>query len=236
MKKTLMNPLKQKAFKLRLEGKSYSQIEKDLGVSRSTQSSWFSRLVLSEDAQKKINLRKGKGTEALLKRNRLQTKIAQDRARTARKEALACIGKLSDREKMLVGAALYWAEGYKRPRHDHLGRERFSHEISLTNADPYLIESFMVYADAVLRIPVQKMKLELRLFAHQNENEVRKYWSDILKIPDSQIRVFRVKESISSLRKKPFDRLLYGVAQLRIADSANFHVLMGHIEGLKKIR
>ena len=229
-----MNKLKEDAFKLRLKGLSYTQINEQLGISKSTLSSWFSQLILSDELQSKINTRRVKGTTAFLERNRRQTAEAQERAKENRAKGRQMIGILSKREIMLVGGALYWAEGYKRGRFVK-GRAIVAHEITLTNADPYLLRVFIRYAKDILGVPLEKIKIHIRMFAHQNEAELIKYWSTHLGVGGENFKTMRVKESISSLRKRPFDRLPYGVAQVRISNTQLFHELMGHIEGLKEI-
>src|SRR5438105_946110 len=107
---------KQQALKLRLQGKSYGEINTLLRVPKSTLSDWFATLEISDKAQARIRKRTYKRSiEGLLKRNKLQTQLAEQRAKTIREKATRQVKNLSGKELFLIGVSLYWAEGYKRP-------------------------------------------------------------------------------------------------------------------------
>lgn len=53
---------KQAALKLRLSGKSYTEIKQIMGISKSTLSGWFSNLELSTFAKEKIQDRVYQGS------------------------------------------------------------------------------------------------------------------------------------------------------------------------------
>src|SRR3989338_2481992 len=121
---------KEQALILRLKGNSYSEINEKLGVPKSTLADWFTGLVLPEKAQKRIEKRvQEKSIDGLIKRNKLQTHLAQKRAAEIDAKAQKEIRKLSKQDLRLLGIALYWAEGHKRPIQKN-GRERTYHSIS----------------------------------------------------------------------------------------------------------
>ena len=87
---------KQTALKLRLSGKSYGEINKILGISKSTLSGWLANLIISEKHQERIKkLARQKSTVALIKRNKQQTKLAVKRALDTREQAAKEITSLS---------------------------------------------------------------------------------------------------------------------------------------------
>ena len=134
---------KDAALKLRLNGKSYSEICSALGIPKSTLSGWFSDVVLSETAQKRITERsQKKSLDGLIKRNKNQTKLAWERARQIQNSASKEIDSLSKTDLLIVAAALYWAEGYKKLL-VRKGKEVTHHPVSLTNSDPVLIKMFI---------------------------------------------------------------------------------------------
>jgi hypothetical protein len=230
-----MRKEREEALKLRLEGKSYTEISISLNVPKSTLSSWLSEVTLSPAILEKINSRtQAKSREAIIRRNKRQTELAKKRALEGRKSGTAEVGKISNRELLLIGAALYWAEGYKRPKVVR-GREVTQHPISLTNADPDLIRAFLKFLRGHLRVPDQKIKASLRIFGHQNEHELLKFWQEATKLPLQNFKKTYVGVSKSSQGKRPFNRLPYGVIQISVADTPLFHKLIGHIEGLKRI-
>ena len=131
---------------LRLQGHSYNEINQKLGVPKSTQSGWFSGLVLSEKAKSRLESRKGRGTIALIKRNIAQIQKAQERAKKNFKQGKLRINKrinnLSKHDLLLVGLSLYWGEGYKRLAKRN-GKEITSHVIAFVNVDPKMMKIFI---------------------------------------------------------------------------------------------
>lgn len=222
------------AVKLRLRGKSYSEIQKELiGVSKSTLSGWLKDVVLSDESRVALARRASeKSFRGLLKKNKNQTALAIKRRNDIQTTAQSEIGNISMRDLSVVGLALYWAEGHKRVVVRN-GRETTYHPVSLTNSDAKLVKIFLEFLRKVHGVPVHKIKANVRIFKHLNENEVLKYWSRELEIPLQNFTKTYIGTSLSSMGKRPFNRLPYGVIQIRISDTNLFHKIMGGIEGLK---
>jgi hypothetical protein len=225
---------KQRALHLRLQGKTYSDIQKELApISKATLSLWLKDVVLSQKAKELLSLRtKEKSLLGILKWSKLQTIIAQKNADNIKNNAARDVKNISDRELMILAAALYWAEGYKRPR-ERRGRKDICHEISLTNSDPKLVSAFLICMTRVCKVDISKIRVNVRIFEHMNENVVVEYWSSRLGIPKDNFTRAYVGLSRSSMGRRPFNRLPYGVVQVRIGNTALFYKIMGWIEGLK---
>lgn len=222
------------ATKLRLSGRSYTEIQRRLGIPKSTLAGWFGSLRLPPIAAARIRERTHrKSAKGLVAHNRRQTVLAQARALDARQDAARVVTALSRRELLLVATALYWAEGHKRPvrRGD---REVTYHPVSLTNADPLLIRLFLRFLREYCAVPVAKLKASLRIFPHQSASRLQRYWQQQTGIPARNFHRIYTGVSISSRRLRPFSRLPYGVLQIRVSDTALFHRIMGYIEGLQK--
>jgi len=225
---------KTRAIKLRLSGQSYKQISDKLQIPKSTLSGWFSLLSLSPTARKKIEQRGyKKAITALVKRNKQQTIFAFKRAHTIQAQAASEINKLSSRELLIVGAVLYWAEGYKRLIIRN-GKERTHHVVSLTNSDPALVKIFIRFLKEICLVPPQDIRISIRMFENQNEKNIRAYWLAVTGMPKSNFGKIYKGISISSQRKKPFNRLPYGIVQVIVQKTVLFHRILGHIEGIKK--
>ncbi|MEW5805392.1 MAG: hypothetical protein AB1721_01525 [Patescibacteria group bacterium] len=124
---------KSKALQLRKMGRSYNEIHKLLKIPKSTLSGWFHNLNLPLRAKSRLGKRiKEKSLKGLLKKSKEQTKKAQERMKQTRKLAKSSISKLSQKDLKLIGASLYWAEGYKRPIIRN-NKEITSHPVALTN-------------------------------------------------------------------------------------------------------
>jgi hypothetical protein len=226
---------KNTAVKLRLEGQSYGQIQRVLpGISKSTLSLWLKNVEITKEAQAKIATRsREKSLEGLLKKNKNQTFLAIQRREAIMRESQKEIKELSVNSLFLVGLALYWAEGYKRIRKVN-GREITSHPISLTNADPVLVQMFLRFIREICKVPEEKIHADLRIFKHMDEGVAVDYWEQVTKIPPTRFGKVHIFISQSSRGKRPFNRLPFGVIQIRINDTQLFHKIMGWIEGLKQ--
>ncbi len=224
-----------RALRLRLQGKSYSEIGKELGgISKSTLSLWLKNVILSDVAKQRLAKReREKSIAALIKRNQAQTAWAIRRKSKIKNSARRQIELLSKKTLLLLGAALYWAEGYKRSKMAN-GREITNHPVVLTNADPKLLQAFIKFVIEVCDISREKIKLEVRIFQHLHEETVIQYWSRTLQLPRENFSTVRHCISRSSQGKRPFNRLPYGVVQIRINNTNLFHKIMGWIDGMKE--
>ena len=121
--------LKIEARKMRAEGKSIKDIARNLGVSSSTASLWCRDVKLS---QKQV-IQLEKNSKDPFYGRRLSYSLKQQLARKVKEEqikseARSLIENLSDREKLIAGTALYWAEGFKKDK-----------MVGFANTDPEMI-------------------------------------------------------------------------------------------------
>lgn len=228
-----MNLLRSNALKLRLAGQSYNEIQKVLKVPKSTLSGWFKYVILSEKARARIASRARLGSAVLVKRNKAQTHRAEQRARRAQMEGKARIKNLSKHELLIIGTALYWAEGYKRLKFRD-GKERVGHTISFVNSDAEMVSIFVRFLRDVLEISSNNIRLGMRLYAHINEEEARRHWMKTTRL--SKERFFKTTYLVSGASKgiRPHNRLPWGTLQVEVCDTSKFHQLMGMIEGVKE--
>lgn len=224
---------KNEAMKMRMVGRSYNEIHATLGIPKSTLASWFSNMVLSDAAHARLQGRVKAGSRYFIKRNKMQTKLAWDRARKTQREASAEIPPMSRSDILLVGTALYWAEGYKRLLVRD-GKERPGHVIGFVNSDAAMIRMFIRFLRECLDTPVEKIKVHMRLYDHMNETQMRTYWvAETGLLPERFGKTTRLV-SISSQRKKGFNRLPHGTLQVEVYETEKFHRILGWIEGMKK--
>jgi hypothetical protein len=225
---------KEAALALRLRGFSYSEIQAKLGTPKATLSDWFSGLSLSEKARLRLNKRtRTQSLKGLLKRNRMQTHLAKQRADQIRKEAEGTVESVSQRELLLIGAALYWGEGYKRAIVRN-GKERSYHSISFTNTDPVMVRVFLLFLTDVVGITPEHIKAHVRIFPHLNRRESLRFWQKVTGLPEGNFYKVYTGISRASSGKRPYNRLPYGSVQIRVGDTKSFHRIMGWIEGLGK--
>jgi transcriptional regulator with XRE-family HTH domain len=226
---------KQQAIVLRRRGFSYNEIVEKLGIPKSTLSSWFHGMVLSSAAQGRIAGRVHASTiRSIVKRNKRQTHIARKRAKENQSRAAREIKNISSKQLLLVGAALYWAEGYKRLRMRN-GREITSHPVVMTNSDPRLILIYLRFLREICKIPNERIKASVRLYEHMNEKKILAFWGRITSLPEEHFHKTYYGVSKSSKSKRPFNRLPHGTVAIQVNDTNLFHTIMGWIEGLAKL-
>ena len=160
--------LREKARELRLQGMTYDQIQVELGCSKSSISLWV------RDLPKPERKRSREESAAIARRGWEPTLRRREAERVETKaRASAEVGALSDRELLLLGAALYWAEGAKdKP---HARRER----VSFVNSDPGMIKLFIAWLDM---LGVERERLTFHVMIHESADiaGAEHYWADLV--------------------------------------------------------
>lgn len=195
------------ARRLRRTGESIIVIAKKLGVAKSFVSHWCDDIFLTKQQRKKLLWNSFKGG----KKGRLLGAMANKRERINREknlknEGLKEIGKLTQRELFLVGAALYWAEGLKKDR-----------RITLVNSDPEMIILFIRWLKECLCVNIEDIYCHVSINQdHQFRiNEVQNYWSKITGIPLSGFTKPSYKKVYENFNEH------YGTLFLKLRKSTN---------------
>jgi Homeodomain-like domain len=157
---------RQQARQLRRTGLPLAEIAARLGVSRSSVSLW----VRDVEFDPLPRPPRGRRREPNALQRRRQTEI--DRLVEEGRER---IGRLSEREFLVAGVALYAGEGTKRD-----GAVRFA------NSDPRMILFFCCWLRRFFEI--DESRLRVRLYLHQglDLSATIAYWSALTGIPPSQ--------------------------------------------------
>lgn len=219
---------RRRAIKLRLQGKSYNEIRKIIGVpSKGTISVWLRGITLTSVAKKRLanNIKKA-NERGLFKFNAMRTARIQKENIEACRLGIDEIGNLSKRELMLVGAALYWGEGTKNFSNPNV-------YLSFVNSDPKMIRCYMRFLREVLSISKEKIKTAIHLYSGTTDETGKEYWSKITGLPKNGFRIIRQISRASRGKRNP--RLLpFGTVVIRVHDRKLFSRVRGMIEGLAK--
>lgn len=210
---------KKAAILLRKEGKSYNEIQSELGIAKSTLSYWLKDLKLSENALIRLNNRSRIGTKALIERNKAQTKKAKQRKICIERSAIKEITQIDLEKLKLIGAALYFGEGGKTP-----GR------VDFTNSNPDTIKIMMKFFRLICKVPDNKFRMQLNIHNLENVAEAKRFWAEITGLNSTNF----IKTSISISKyskKRRRKKLPFGTIQIRISDVKLFHKIMGWIKG-----
>jgi hypothetical protein len=157
---------RQQARQLRRAGLPLAEIAGRLGVSKSSVSLWV-RDVAFEPRAGPVRGRR-RAPNALQRRRQAETDrlVEEGRAR---------IGRLSEREFLVAGVALYAGEGSKQD-----GRVRF------VNSDPRMVFFFCSWLRHVYEVDESRLRLVLYLHQGLDLSASMAYWSTLTGIPESQ--------------------------------------------------
>lgn len=217
---------KNKAILLRKQGKSYNEIAKILDIAKSTLSLWLRDIKMPIEIEKKFWDKTRKNwAENITKFNKERAKIAQEKAQQIQDSASKDIKKISKRELLLIGSALYWAEGYKKSRW----------AIVFSNSDPLMIQLMMRFFREIPKVKEEKFFATAQIHPNITSEKAVNYWSKITKIPKKQFRKTYTRLTPSSKRKRAFNTLPYGTLRVSISDVKMTNKMKGWISGLEKL-
>ena len=172
---------REKVIQLRLQGASYSQIKKQVNVSKGTLSKWLEKLPLSQDRIRELRdwnpqrIEKSRNTKALKRKIKLDKVYKQESNK---------IGKLNNRDVFLSGLFLYWGEGTKSLRG----------VVAISNTDPSMIRFFIKWLHLV-GVPQSKFKIRLQLYSDMDISKGIAFWSDELNLPKHLFKKPYIKSS-----------------------------------------
>lgn len=220
-----MHPKYQEVIKLRKMGKSYREIAKAVLISKNSVSRWYNGLKLPKRARD-IIYRKNKNNReffALYNKQRHQSVQAENRKilELSAKE----IKNLSNYELKLIGAALYWGEGYKKQEHFSSPNVRF------VNSDPLMIKIFLKFLFDVMSISKERIRVGIRIHPNIKEKTAIEFWSNVTAIDKSKFKITR-QVSRASQGKMPKNSLPYGTLDITVSGRRDFYKIKGWINGL----
>ncbi len=205
---------KKLAISLRLRGQSIKQISATLGVAKSSVSAWVREVTLTPDQKKALKDREHSFQTIENRRAaRLKNELAKREAII--ESAEQDIDTISRRDLMLIGSALYWAEGAKRG----------TRYLSFSNSDPLLIKIMMRFFKEVCNVPDEKFRGHIHTHSHLNVETAEKYWSEVSGIPIAQF--FKTYSKPSKASKGKMDALPYGTMAVGAGDVKLFLTIQG---------
>ena len=130
------------------------------------------------------------------------------------------ITKQTDKDIILKGICLYWAEGYKAKK---------SGGVDFANSDPTMIVVFMRFLRTCYKIDENRLRILLYSYSDQNTDKLIHYWSKLTDIPKSQFTKPYIRTDFrTNGRKMP-----YGLIHVRYSDKKLLFDILKRIEALK---
>ncbi len=213
--------LKNRAIALRREGKTYSEILKDIPVAKSTLTLWFHEVELAVHQKQRITEKRIAGQKKAAQAKRHKRTRSQDAIWT---EAEREIGTLSKRELWLIGIALYWAEGSKEKEWKPGTGMKFS------NSDPRMIRVFLRWVGEFFHTKPNDISFEIFIHEHKRNqiSEVVNFWSRQVFFPKESFNKIYYKRHNVLTKRKNVGFLYNGQLRVTIAKSST---LVRKVEG-----
>ena len=212
--------LKLEAQEMRKKGLSVRYIQKKLKVSRSSVSLWIRGIKLTQKQLEKLYLNKKTGGlkgSIIAAMNKIRQR--EDITKKIMEEAFKEVNKLSEREKHLIGIALYFAEGNKADK-----------SVSFSNSDPRAIKFMIDWLRNYCHVPEEKFRCSIYLHDNLNEYSAKKFWSTLINIPISQFtKSYIVKNNLNRFRISKHEN---GVFRITVSDVSLHRKIMGWISGI----
>ena len=194
-----------KAFELRKQGKTYREIEKLLGVSRSTLCDWFRNQEWSKHIKKSNIDRHIKiSIEHLNKMNEGRRIMLEKKYQKIEEDAEKEFNIYKNDPLFTAGLMLYAGEGDKLQKS----------VIRLANTDFNLHKVFIRFALEFLKIKLSNVKFSILLYPDLDIKKCKDKWSKELNIPLSNFHKPQIIQG-----KEKIKRLHFGVGSTIICDS-----------------
>jgi hypothetical protein len=207
---------------LRRKGYSVREIAKSTQCSKSSISRWVCDIALTDSQIRRLKSNQDRGRARAAQHfnsPKQKWKRIRDNIATVASHEIKS-ARLNGNLK-IIGAILYWAEGYKATRN----------MVSFSNSDPAMIKIMISFFKEVCGVSTHKFRGVVHIHPHLNTQQAEKYWSMVSGIPLRQFHKTQTAISRSSKQKK--DTLPLGTFNIVISDTC----LRSKIEGwLQSIR
>jgi len=208
---------KEKAITWRKHGRSYSEIQKILKVSKSTLSRWLKDVQLTTEHISKL---KDKQRTAYFTSKR-RTESSAKHHESIRESARVESKQLINDSFFVAGLMLYWSEGSK-----NLGSVQFC------NSDPRMIKIMLAWFKKYCKVQLDKFRIGLILNSLHSVKECEVYWQKITSLPITQFHKSYIKNSLYKGKKNV---LYLGTCKILIHSRDLLSKIIGWKEGVEQI-
>jgi transcriptional regulator with XRE-family HTH domain len=205
-----------RARELRARGCSIKEIERSLGVARSSVSRWVKDVQLGDEQRRALAARVTEG--------RLQA--AERKARAARllRAGHQQEGRRFARERdasYAAGCMLYWAEG-----------DKARNQARLSNCDPDLLRFFVEFLRRHFDVRDDDIRVTCHLFADhvKKQREIEGFWLDTLGLTERSLCKSFVNVYSAASKKKRVNMLPYGTCRVGVSRTSVVQSIYGSIQ------
>ena len=217
-----------RAHNMRRKGISIIQIARELNISKSSVSTWCRDIILTKEQMEKLEKNKGlsvtKGQRMGAEANK---KKRLDAIYNAEEYGKRIIKKISKRELLLIGTALYWSEGSK---------SEYTSGFIFVNSDPTMISVMRRFLTFYMNISTEDIicSIQINRIHEKRIKIVLNFWKNLLELPESQ---FRKPYYVNSKVSKVYDNYhnYYGICRLVVRKGMNLkYRMLGLIKAMKE--
>ncbi|WP_405409500.1 hypothetical protein [Streptomyces decoyicus] len=202
--------LRERARALRKEGRTYDEIQLELGCSKSSISLWVRDLPKPPPrTPEEASAIARRGWEATLKRR------DEERRRT-KQDATNEIGELTDRELFLIGVGLYWSEGSKSKPY------RLSERAIFINSDPDMIRVYLAWL-RLLRVSDERLRFHVHIHESADVAAAEQFWVDLTGADHSAFGKTTLKKHNPKTVRKNVGEGYHGCLMIRVLQSAELY-------------
>jgi len=162
--------LRERIYRLRYKHKSYKEISKSLGISKSTVSYWIATDPKSQTIKRELTRENLAVSRRQMKKIAMAAKKRWNRWREeAKKEAVRSFDKLLSNPLFVAGLMIYWGEGDSKPQNP----------LRVSNTDPRMINLYVKFLLDVLKLSPEKIRLALTLYPDLEDEGCKKFWASV---------------------------------------------------------
>ncbi|MEV5790339.1 hypothetical protein [Streptomyces sp. NPDC052192] len=203
--------LRERARELRRQGRTYNEIQAELGCSKSSVSLWVRDLPHPEPRCTPEEQR------ARMNAGLARLRAEQDQVREeTKRQAAESIGELSDRELFMAGVALYWAEGQKSKPYQR--RET----VAFVNSDPGVIQVYLAWLD-LLDVPRERLRFRVMIHETADVDTAERYWADLVGIDATTLLATTLKKHNPKTVRKNVGDAYRGCLVVRVLQGADLY-------------
>ncbi|MFE4174661.1 hypothetical protein ACFRR7_21855 [Streptomyces sp. NPDC056909] len=200
-----------KARELRAQGFTYDEIQAQLGVSKASISAWVRDL--PKPAPRWTNIEKMQRLEEAHSAFRASR---DEERRQLTSDAFQQVGDISGRELLLLGAALYWAEGTK----DKTYARRES--LTFINSDVGMIRTYVRWLE-LLGVARHRMRCSLHIHDSADLADATRFWSEVTGVPAEDFLKPCIKRDNAGTSRLNRGEGYRGCLRIRVANSARLY-------------
>jgi hypothetical protein len=197
--------LHDKAILLRKRGFSYNEIRAVVSAGHGTIWRWCYRIELTQEQRER--LRDKKRNTPLIKNLIERSKKDKEDSLIWADRKIKDLKTNKDDDLLIIGAMLYWAEGYNSDK---------NHSAIFTNTDAEMIKIMIRFFREIIGVSDNKMKVMVRLDKRGDIEKAKEYWANATNLSLERFQkpeLLEMNEKSQSLSRHP-----NGICRLSVYD------------------